>query len=103
MTNSIPNLQTATEIARLLGARCKALRLAAGLKRATLAERSGVSTRTLQRFENTGEVSLKNLLHLAHVHGRLTEFSDLFKPAPARTLAELDRGAAKPKPKRGRI
>jgi DNA-binding XRE family transcriptional regulator len=86
MPNAIPNLLTMPEIQRLLGERLKALRLDAGLKRTTLARRSGVSARTLQRFEDTSEVSLKNLLRLVHALGRLAEFGALLELPAARTL-----------------
>ena len=103
MPNAIPNLLTVPEIQRLLGDRLKALRLQAGLKRTTLADRSGMSARTLQRFEDTSEVSLKNLLRLAHALGRLPEFGELLEPPAARTLAELDAKATRSTPRRGRI
>jgi len=103
MPHSIPALLTVPETQQLLGARGKALRLAAGFKRTTLAERAGLSARTLQRFEDSGQVSLTNLLRLAHALGRQAEFGALLEPAPARTLAELDARDALPAPKRGRI
>jgi HTH-type transcriptional regulator/antitoxin HipB len=100
---SIPHLMSSGEVQQLLGRRLKELRLQAGFKRTTLAKRSGVSPRTLQRFEDIGEVSLKTLLRLAHALGRLAEFAELLHPPEATTLAELEARDNKPAPKRGRI
>ena len=103
MTDFLPHLLPAPEVQRLLGRRLKALRLGVGFKRTTLAERSGVSARSLQRFEDSGEISLKGLLRLAHALGRLGEFADLLEPPPAGSLREFEARATRPKPKRGRI
>jgi HTH-type transcriptional regulator/antitoxin HipB len=102
VTKAIPHLLSPVEVQRLLGQRLKELRLRAGFKRTTLAERSGVSSRSLQRFEDTGEVSLKNLLRLAHALGRLMELAELLEPPGARSMAELE-AREKPTPRRGRI
>lgn len=103
MTKAIPQLLSPLEVQRRLGQRLKELRLQAGFKRTTLAARSGVSSRSLQRFEDTGEVSLKNLLRLAHALGRLTELAELLEPPAARSMAELEARDEKPTPRRGRI
>jgi transcriptional regulator with XRE-family HTH domain len=87
----------------LLARNFKELRLLAGYKRFTLARRAGVSASSLKRFENTGEISLKSLLLLSNVLGRLQEFSSLFEAAEAETLAELRAGVATKVPRRGRI
>lgn len=103
MTKTIPGLRSPAEVQRLMGSRLKELRLLANLKRTTLADRSGVSARSLQRFEDTGEVSLKNLLRLVHVLGLLQEWERLLRPAEATTLAELEVRERKPVRRRGRI
>ncbi len=103
MLDDIAPLLTPPETQRRMGQRLKAIRLDAGWKRTTLAERSGVSSRSIQRFETDGEVSLKSLLRLAHALGRLHEFAALLAPPPAGTMAELERRATRPAPKRGRI
>ncbi len=99
----IPNLLTPRETQRQLASRLKNLRLNAGYKRTTLAQRAGVSEASLKRFENSGEISLKNLLRLTHAFGRLQDFSAIFQPAEAKTLAELKLGVDSNTPKRGRI
>jgi len=99
----LPTLLTPIEAQIRLARRFKNLRLTIGYKRATLAERSGVSEGSLKRFENIGEISLKNLLRLAHTLGRLPEFDDLLKPAEANSLAELRATAEQKIPKRGKF
>jgi len=99
----LTKLLTPVETQLLLANRFKALRLVAGYKRTTLARLAGVSESSLKRFENEGEVSLKNLLRLSHALGRLQDFSSLFEELEAETLAELKAGSEKRVPKRGRI
>ena len=101
--NMITSLLTPNEMQRQLALRFKTLRLTVGYKRKTLALRSGVSEGSLKRFEDLGEISLKNLLRLAHALGHLQEFTALFQLPEARSLAELKAGAEKPTPKRGRL
>lgn len=79
------------------------LRLTAGFKRSTMAKRSGVTESSLKRFEETGEISLKNLLLLSHAVDRLQEFGALFQPPEATSIAELKASASRNIPKRGRI
>ena len=103
MFPSIPETHTPNEMEKLLAERFKALRLWSGYKRVTLALRAGVTEASLKRFETCGQISLKNLLRLAHAVGRLPEFSELFVPPQAISMAQL-RGQAREKtPQRGRI
>ncbi len=99
----LPNLLTPLETQRLLSSRLKTLRLIAGYKRTTLAQRTGVSESSLKRFETSGEISLKNLLRLSHGLNKLQEFSSLFEPPEAETLAELKAESERHIPKRGKI
>jgi HTH-type transcriptional regulator / antitoxin HipB len=99
----LPNLLTPGETQMLLAARFKTIRLATGYKRETLALRAGVSEGSLKRFENSGEISLKSLLRLAHALSRLQEFAAIFQPPEAETLGELKACAEKKTPRRGRI
>ncbi len=50
-----------------------------GWKRNTLAEKSGVPASTIKRFENSGEISLRQLLMLVHALGLLGRFDQLLK------------------------
>ena len=54
------------------------LRRKMGYSQEELSNRSGVSLGSLKRFERTGQISLKNLLKLAHVLDRLNDFENLF-------------------------
>ena len=103
MFSSIPNILTPNEMENLLAERFKALRLSVGYKRATLAQRAGVTVASLKRFESTGQISLKNFLRLAHAVDRLPEFSKLFTPSQATSLAQLRDQSQKKAFKRGRI
>ena len=89
------------ECAVNLGAKAKALRLSAEWKRATLAERAGVTEASLKRFEQTGQASLELVLRVALSLGRLAEFEGLLEPPPARNMEELERQLNRPLPKRG--
>lgn len=95
-------LRMPDELERTLAQRLRALRLVAGWKQTTLAERSGVTLASLRRFESTGRISLQSLLRLCGALGRLDEFDHLLRPPTARSLAELEARASSPMPKRGR-
>jgi HTH-type transcriptional regulator / antitoxin HipB len=97
------SLETPENVSRTLAARVKELRLARGWKQATLAQRSGVSLASLRRFEESGKVSLQNLLDLAFALNRLDDFEALFQGPRASSLAELEAGEKRPPRKRGRV
>lgn len=84
------SLYTPDDVAKSLAKRLKELRLLKKMKRTTLAERSGVSTASLIRFEQKGLVSLENLLKLMHALGRLEEMGKLLHPPPAQSIDELE-------------
>lgn len=67
-------------MATLLAGRVKKLRKERKISREELAGRSGVSTPSLRRFEDTGMISLESLLKLVKVLGRLEEFEKLLQP-----------------------
>jgi HTH-type transcriptional regulator / antitoxin HipB len=97
------SLTTPEQVRQTLAARMRALRLARGWKQTTLAQRSGVSLASLRRFEESGQVSLANLLALAFALNRLDDFDALFQAPPASSIAELEAGEALPTRRRGRI
>jgi HTH-type transcriptional regulator / antitoxin HipB len=103
MTSAILTLLGPGEVGLRLGGHVKALRLDRGWTRDTLASRAGVSSASLKRFETTGKASLELVLKTACALGRLDEFGKLLQPPPAGSIEELERRAAKPAPKRGRI
>jgi transcriptional regulator with XRE-family HTH domain len=57
-----------------------------------LARRSGVSLGSLQRFEQTGEISLRSLLNLAMVLDCLEDFVHLFEKTTPLTKEEFLHG-----------
>jgi transcriptional regulator with XRE-family HTH domain len=57
----------------------KKLRKKKGYTQSELADRSGVSLGSLKRFEQTGQISLENLLRLALVLDRLEDFEPIFE------------------------
>jgi HTH-type transcriptional regulator / antitoxin HipB len=91
------------EMGKALAERAKILRLLKGWTRNTLAKRAGVTAASLKRFETTGRASLELVLAVAHALARLEEFNEPFQPPLAQSIEELERRAAKPIPKRGRI
>jgi HTH-type transcriptional regulator / antitoxin HipB len=97
------SLATPEQVGKTLAGRVKELRLARGWKQATLAQRSGVSLASLRRFEESGRVSLQNLLELAFALNRLDDFDALFQAPRASSLAELEAGEKQTARKRGRI
>ena len=103
MFSFIPDTLTPNEMEKLPAERLKVLRLLAGYKRTTLALRAGVTVASLKRFETSGQISLKNLLCLAHAVDRLPEFSELFVPPQAASMAQLREQDREKTPQRGRI
>jgi transcriptional regulator with XRE-family HTH domain len=97
------SLTTPEKLASDLAARVRELRLAKGFKQTTLAERAGVSLASLRRFENSGRVSLQNLLRLAFALYRLDDFDAIFQSPQASSVAELEALENRSQRKRGRI
>ena len=95
-------LNTPYDLEKTLAQRYKQLRLLTGWKQTSLSARAGVSLGSLKRFEQTGKVSLENLLKLCQAVGRLDEFEHLLKPPKARSMRELTTLENRPKAKRGR-
>lgn len=100
--NGVESLFTPVEARVAMGRRVRELRLARNWRLATLAERAGVGVATLQRFETSGRITLDNLLKVADALGRLAEVEQLFRPPVARSLDQLARASAAPRPRRGR-
>jgi transcriptional regulator with XRE-family HTH domain len=102
MDQSLLTIRTPLEVSAELAERVRRLRLDRNWTRDTLAERAGVTLASLRRFETTGNASLELVLKVAHALDRLHELDGLFRPARARSLAELERQSVKPERKRGR-
>lgn len=94
-------IETPEGVAAALAERCRGLRLSRKWKQSTLAERAGVSLASLRRFEQTGRISLKSLLRLSLVLGRLGQFDSLLQPPPADSIKALEGMTSRPRGKRG--
>jgi len=92
---------TPEEVSLAMARRCRRLRLLRRWKQSTLAERAGVSLGSLRRFEQTGRASLRNLLRIALVLGRLGDFEELFSQPEADSIEALEAMSSHPQPKRG--
>ncbi len=84
-------LITPEETAITLAIRAKTLRLAKKWKRSTLSERSGVTTASIRRFEETGQVSMKHFLKIVFALGRLDEMNTLLEKPKASSIADLEK------------
>lgn len=98
----IHSINTAADVREAIRLAARSRRIALSLTQADLAARSGVPLGTLKRFERMGEVSLSTLLALAEALDALEAFVGLFPPVEARTLAEVERQAERPRRARPR-
>ncbi len=95
------NLYTPNDVAEQIAANAKQLRLSKNMSRKTLALHSGVSLGSIQRFEQTAQISLTNLLKIANALSALPDFQTVFQLPEPTTLRELK--AREKQPKRGRL
>lgn len=102
MEGLLLSLTTPSEVAATLATRIRELRLEQNWKRKTLAERAGVTTASLRRFETTGKASLELVLRVALALGRLSEFEDILQPAPYKSIADFERRSSQKTRRRGR-
>ncbi len=80
-----------------LAEKSKNLRLLKKWKRSTLAKRSGVTESSLRRFEQSGNVSLENLLKIMNALGRIDEINELLKLPIAESIDDLKNNIKIPK------
>jgi transcriptional regulator with XRE-family HTH domain len=88
----IPNellLETPVEQLQSIANRFKELRLAANVRQADLAKRSGVGIATIRRFEAGGNISLLNLARLMTYLGHPMDASHVLPAFEAQTLEEF--------------
>jgi transcriptional regulator with XRE-family HTH domain len=82
------------ETLKALAERARQLRLLRRLSQELLAERAGVGTATVRRFEKSGTASLENVLRIASALEAEAAFEQLFAPPPYASLDEaLERPA----------
>jgi len=82
-------IDTVVDIASFIAQNHKKKRKWMRHSRKKAAELSGVPASTIRRFEDTGEISLRQLLMLCQVYDELTAFKKLFLQPKARTMDEL--------------
>jgi len=95
------NLYTSQDVAQQIADNAKQLRLSQNMSRKTLALQSGVSLGSIQRFEQTGKISLINLLNIAHALSALKDFQSLLQLPEPQTIQEMIQ--REKQPKRGRL
>ena len=88
---SLSKTLTDAAILAILGARLERHRIAADLTQAALAERAGVSKRTLERIEAGEGSELATLLRILRALDRLDGVDALIPELPASPLEELKR------------
>ncbi|MCB9744968.1 MAG: helix-turn-helix transcriptional regulator [Alphaproteobacteria bacterium] len=93
--DSLLLLLTPADVEQMLAQRLRTARKQRGWTQAELASRSGLSTATVARLEQTGQGQISSLLHLAAALDQLDAFEGLFELAAPSSLAELRRQASK--------
>lgn len=83
------SIDSPKDVALQIAARVKARRLDLDLTQEGLAARAGVKFATYRRFEQTGEISLKNLLQLGFALNALADFDALFAQKQYQTLDDV--------------
>jgi transcriptional regulator with XRE-family HTH domain len=82
-------LATTDEIAKELAIRLRIQRLAQNLQQSELAERAGISRKTLTTFEQSGKVSLDVFLRIVGALGLSESLSELFE-IKQQTIKEME-------------
>jgi len=87
--NGYSVLKKPADVMLELAEKASQLRKQKGYSQAELARRSGVSLGSLRRFEQTGQISLENLLLITQLLDRLADFDEVLKPIE--NLAEIEK------------
>jgi len=93
MTNVTPLHRTPAELEAELGERLKTLRIHRNLDQSTLAERAGISLRTLRNLESGAGSSLRTLILVVRALGRQA-WLEMIAPVPTINPLMLTRAAA---------
>ena len=83
------SIKSTSEVAVELAGSLKIKRKWLKHSRIKAAELSGVPAPTIRRFENTGEISLRQLLMLCQVYDDLTSFQPIFAIPEVKSINEL--------------
>jgi transcriptional regulator with XRE-family HTH domain len=96
-------LRAPGEVSQELADRVRDLRLRLNLTQEGLAQRAGLSTGTVKRFEKIGQISLVSFLQISQVLGELENFDKLFQSRASLPASIEDIINQPEKPKRGRL
>lgn len=77
-------------LTRRLAQNCRQRRLDKGLSRRSLAERTGIPAPTIERFENTGKISLESFCKLAIEFDYFDEMTAILQKTKFSTSEELE-------------
>lgn len=83
------NSANPNQVALQIASRIKSRRLELNLTQEGLSARAGMKFATYRRFEQTGEISFKNLLAIAFALNALSDFNDLFARKQYQSLDEV--------------
>jgi len=87
--DNILNIYSPVDVAKNIAKKMRERRLYFNLTQAALAKKSGVSLGSLKRFENSAEISLKNLLQLAITLEVSEQFLGLFEVEKSEGIDEI--------------
>jgi transcriptional regulator with XRE-family HTH domain len=97
------NQRNPVNLARQIGHRLRAFRLAKGWTQEELAERSGLAVSTLKLFETKGQGSFQRLIRIAIALGVDAEIRTLFEsPSTADSIEAVKRAERQRAPRRQR-
>lgn len=80
---------TNREVALALSKRIRAYRVGMGISQRDLAERSGISTTSVSRFEQTGAITLNNLISILRTLGAIDRIRELIPEPQSPSPLEL--------------
>lgn len=87
--NILSNYKQPSDIQRLLSTSFRTARKFKKHSRKEASFRSGVPEATIRRFEDTGEISLRQLLMLCDIYGSLVTAGSLFPKPEPQSMDEL--------------
>jgi len=80
------------DINEMLVTRIRMIRKGKKISQKRLSEKSGVSLGSVQRFEQSGEISLSSLIRIAIALDVSSEFESLFKEQPIKSIGDIING-----------
>jgi len=86
-SQKVPN-----DINEMLATRIRTIRKGKNISQKRLSEKSGVSLGSVQRFEQSGEISLSSLIRIAIALDVNSELENLFKEQPIKSIEDIING-----------